>query len=310
MPPSLCLPVLLTVVWLSLLPPPVAAYLSCSWAESIAANYLDQLAQGWCGPRSQCGVGSRGVDNCIEGSDPLVKLYNDGCAYTAGNYTVQRQVAASIRTDNSYGYTMYPHSLSYTHWFTAGAEGKIFFFFGSASSTELVPYYGGYCSFQFNDNQCSCVVKFCDDSQTTVREYIDCSDVEGGGVIDGCQALPTLTNESSLFEILVGAPYCSGDVPYMAPDGGQETTPSPFTSPETPAPDGVQETTPSQDSFIETATPGGVQALTLSPVTSPETLVNEPGPVMEEDPPASVCSPKMAAGRCSMIIIVIGMTLF
>jgi len=284
----------------------VAQGFSCALVESIAESFLDKLTQGCALDRSQCASASRGIGGCIDGGESAGTSHVDGCGYPFGDYVVERTTSATIARTYLNNSPFYINYLGYRNFFTAGAEGFIDYAF-EANLATLTPVLADGCTFLFNDNQCSCVQNFCDDSQTTFGFFVDCSVFEGGSVIDGCQPVPQLTENSPLMEILFWLPtaLCQAPTGSAPTDGGGDTAPAvapvepTATEPdESPAPVVVQETTPSP-------VPSSEMAI-MSPTKAP---VDEQGPVVE-DPTTSGGSPKMEAGRLCSIIIVVGMTMF
>ena len=229
--------VLLAASWLLLLllHPTFSIDVSCPVAESFANEFLNFLIEGCINvDRSQCGLASQcGLEGCQEDVDSSTTSCLDGCSYTLGNYEVSRVATAGLtrvyfQNNNGGNTELSVNFLGYRNTFLQGAEGTIDYSFEMGVGT-LTPAIGGTCHVFFNGQQCFCEQRFCDASQTTVGNYIDCSGVEGGGVIDSCQVvltntLPELTEESSLQDILFWLPMVSCQTPPASDTGTQGST--------------------------------------------------------------------------------------
>jgi hypothetical protein len=90
------------------------------------------------------------------------------------------------------------------------------------------------CAFTFNGVDCGCQQFFSDESQTTVCNQIDCTNVEGGAFIDECKQFE-LSDSMSLLEILYYLPrvVCEGnsidDRAAMPAESSSTTTTAPAT---------------------------------------------------------------------------------
>jgi hypothetical protein len=194
----------------------------CSYAEALARTLLSQYTDSCSADLSACNVPV--CSDCLDGVDSATTGCVDGCSYTSGDYTVERSFTGSY----GIGYIDYlavPIVLVGTaHTFTAGAEGYFFHNYEAVVNddyTTLSAALGGSCQFNFNDNDCPCEQRYCDDSETDYGFFVDCSEFEGGSVIDFCVATGA---SSPLLEILFGVPFVACRAP-------SDTEPFPTTSP-------------------------------------------------------------------------------
>ena len=169
------------------------------------------LDRSQCAAATQCGhLGVQGA--CSNIGNSLGSICTDGCTYTSGGFTVAQETSGSRTFIDNF---LSSSNVGFSHRFTAGAEGALRYNFepGFQDDLTLVPALGGACTFHFNGDACLCEQRYCDASQSTYGNFIDCSGLEGGSVIDVCNNEPSLTTESPLMETLFWLPFvtCAGN---------------------------------------------------------------------------------------------------
>jgi hypothetical protein len=245
-----------------------AVVLSCQQTLDLAEVALDQVTRGCLGDSSQCSPSACG--DCLDGGESLAVECIDGCGYTFGDYQVARGATGSTFVGYLGTSPLFLMLIGYRNYFTKGAEGKVFYSyepvvgFDSNNQTTLLPARQPDCDYKFNGNQCLCEQRYCTtDPNGLAANYVDCSQYEGGGVVDYCAVInnngstPLLTAESSLLEILLLAPIVACASPSKSAEDGSPV----------PAPGGV---------LIPEPAPGGVP----SPVPEPPGGVPSPVPAL------------------------------
>ncbi|KAG7363887.1 hypothetical protein IV203_037088 [Nitzschia inconspicua] len=126
------------------------------------------------------------------------------------NWTVERSVYGISAESSSIFGPVFLHRVGSSSSFTAGATGSYLFSRDVDSNTDgtidTVPL-GGSCDFSFNDEECLCEQRYCDETQERYGYFINCSSIEGGAVIDFCQGLAGLSAESTDLEKLFQIPH-------------------------------------------------------------------------------------------------------
>lgn len=191
--------------------------LLCSQAEGFARQALAERKEN-CSPYllslcsdTQCGASgglSGDQGSCINIADQSASLCTDGCTYLFGGFTVA-QIISGSKTWVSEFFTS--THVAFTHVLTVGdAIEVVRYDFLPITWPANIPVSA--CTFSFNGDACLCERYYCDASQSTTGERIDCSGLEGGSVIEVCNA-PSLTTELSRMELLFWLPilFCDGD---------------------------------------------------------------------------------------------------
>jgi hypothetical protein len=185
---------------------------SCIGAEGFARQVLAERKES-CAPAqlSQCSANTRcgasgGLNGdqgtCLNIGGQSTSLCTDGCLYSIGEFTVVQVVSGSSFINSLGGPGL---SLGFLHFFTAGvAEGtSLNYRFLPIIWPANAPIVG--CTFNFNGDACLCERRYCDASQSTTGDFIDCSGLPGGSAIDMCNP-PSLTTELPLMELLFWLP--------------------------------------------------------------------------------------------------------
>jgi hypothetical protein len=312
--------VLLIVAWFSggsVVTTTMAQFATCPNARAFATDVLLERYRGWSCPSSsdssECIAGIVCNQECIEGTDAFTIGCVDPCVSQAlDGYAVERSSTGGAGV----GYLLssaYPIVIqSYTHTFSKGgvAAGTTLsnFYTGTANEDGTSqPDLGSSCDFTFNDKACTCEQIYCDTDETEYGFKIDCSSLPGGSVVNECDSTPTLTTNSTPFEILFFTPYlpstCPDDSsggavnpsPVAVPTAAASSPPPVVAAPTTVvAPPVVAPTTVVAPSVAATANPPPVPATGLAP--TPVTNSSLP------NPPAGTGRPFSGSSRPSLVV--------
>jgi hypothetical protein len=186
---------------------------TCDTAAALSYGYLHQEC-----PLSNCQQGiACPTDECIDSGDITTAVCHDGCTYTLDdtNYQVDRSVIGGHgAVDAGFG-LIFQFLITECTYFSTGAEDNYCFMRDVTPELDgSIDAYveGGSCTFTFNDQDCSCEQRYCDETQDSWGYFIDCSGLEGGAVINDCNA-PDLSADSAPLEILYWLPWqhCNAD---------------------------------------------------------------------------------------------------
>jgi hypothetical protein len=157
----------------------VAGQVSCDIAQTMAQNNFDELT-GKCVNRAQLDCSPDFCHDCINTEVQGNVLCVDGCTYCQGDLCVTRTMGGgNIMFGQDTGMTGYANLITTFYTFASGAQGSARF-------------QGPPIQFFFNDVECSVqpIPDCTNEVQTAngVNILVDCTNVQGGGILDYCQS--------------------------------------------------------------------------------------------------------------------------
>ena len=208
--------------------------LSCSQTTALARTLLSQFTDACQLDRSACDANSC-KSECIDGGDSYSNSCSDGCAYLWNGYAVGRWTSAATAIGYLLNSQLLIIRVAFRHAFQAGAVGNFDYNYEGAftNDAQLAQAFGGTCYFTYNGSPCFCEQRYCDEQRQTYNNYIDCTGLEGGSILDLCRGSPAITTESPLLDILFWLPIvlCQNPTTGIAPTTPAGPGPAPAPGP-------------------------------------------------------------------------------